>query len=51
MHHFQRRFIEDFSDLKADFVKLEADLSIPRTVSDTFKNHMITPERWCWRNE
>ena len=45
--HFQRRFIEDFADLKTDFVRLEADLSITRKVSDTFKNRMITRKRWC----
>ena len=42
------KLMEDFADLKA---KLEADLSITRTVSDTFKNRIITLERKCWRNE
>ena len=43
--------MEDFADLKADYAKLEADLSITRTVSDTSKNRVITLERKCWRNE
>ena len=30
------KLMEDFADLKADYVKLEANLSIARTVSDTF---------------
>ena len=37
--------MEDFADLEANFVKLEADLSITRAVSDTFKNRIITLER------
>ena len=43
--------MEGLADLKADYVKFEADLSITRTVSDTFKNRIITLERKCWRNE
>ena len=56
--HFQQKhdnlfgkLMEDFADLKADYFKLEADLSITRTVSDTFKNRIITLERKCWRND
>ena len=45
------KLMEDFADLKADYVKLEADSSITGTVSDTFKNRIITLERKCWRNE
>ena len=43
--------MEDFADLKYDYIKLEADLSVTWTVSDTFKNCIITLERKCWRNE
>ena len=43
--------MEDFADLKANYVKLDADLSITRTISDTFKNRIITFERKCYRNE
>ena len=45
------KLMEDFADLKADYIKLEADSSITGTVSDTFKNRIITLERKCWRNE
>ena len=36
------KLMEDFADLKADYVKLEANLSIAR---------ITTLERKCWRNE
>ena len=45
------KLMDDSADLKANYVKLEADLSITRTVSDTFKNCIITLEKICWRNE
>ena len=45
------KLLEDFVDLKADFVKFEADLSITLTVSDTFKNRIITLKKRCWKNE
>ena len=37
------KLMEDFADLKSDYVKLEADLSITRTGSGTFKNRITTP--------
>ena len=45
------KLMEDFADPKANYDKLEADLSTSRTVSDTFKNCIITLEGKCWRNE
>ena len=41
----------DFADLKINYSKMEADLSIVRTVSDNMKNHIIKLERKCWSNE
>ena len=32
------KLVEDFAGVKANYVKLETDLSITLTVSDTFKN-------------
>ena len=45
------KLMEDFANLKANYLKLEADLFITRTVSDTFKNRKINFERKCLRNE
>ena len=42
---------EDFTDLKTNYAKIEADLSIVRTVSNNMKNHIVTLERKCWSNE
>ena len=45
------KLMKDLVDVKANYVKLEAELSITRTVSDTFKNRIIALERKCWGNE
>ena len=45
------KLMEEFSELKVDYVKLEADLSITRSVSDTLKNRITNFERKCWRND
>ena len=45
------KLMEDFANLKENYVKLESELSITRTVSDTFKNRIISLERNCWSNE
>ena len=48
------KLMEDFAGLQrqlANYIKLEAYLLITLTVSDTFKNRIITLERECWRNK
>lgn len=42
---------ENYADLKVNYAKIEADLSIVRTVSNNMKDHIITLEHKCSSNE
>ena len=39
------------SQLRKNYNKLEADLRVSKSVTETMKNHVIVLERKCWSNE
>ena len=41
---------QDLSDLKENYIKLEAELSVARKVNNNLKEHIVSLERQCWSN-
>ena len=41
----------ELSELRKNYDKLETDLKVFKSVTETMKNHITVLERMCWSNE